>query len=252
MMDSLPVRDSDIRLEITFRRPRLNPGSLFIGYFRVSSLEEQIYGFAFEFELEYQIFDTEKAHLFTGINNNCWDGLCHTDLDYERVCMSLSSCQTNGKNVSYSNRSIIGYLKDTQELTTNRPDSILEVDIIPKNLIAINAAGKLLKVHGEKATIIIENVPYVPDTLTSVANVEAAPLFEAQLFPNPSDGKLWLQSNQPIQGLEIFDTKGQLQVQLTSLTTHLDISNQLDAGLYFVRFTDKQGRQKMQSLLIQP
>lgn len=57
---------------------------------------------------------------------------------------------------------------------------------------------------------------------------------DLRLYPNPSNSRFWIESKFPIEQLEIYNSIGQLQSQLTDPVFPIDISN-LQSGLYFAK-----------------
>ena len=83
---------------------------------------------------------------------------------------------------------------------------------------------------------------------------ETADMYELSMYPNPTEGWVFLSSNFPIGGrVELFDINGQIISckQLVGLqnTHNLNLPN-LPNGIYFLRFIDRNGYQYCKRLIL--
>ncbi|MEM9920941.1 MAG: T9SS type A sorting domain-containing protein [Bacteroidota bacterium] len=67
-------------------------------------------------------------------------------------------------------------------------------------------------------------------------------LFRTELYPNPTDGSLFIESEAAIQAIELYDTDGRLLLQSEpdASQTRLSLDGQ-KAGLYFLRIQTRRG-----------
>jgi hypothetical protein len=61
------------------------------------------------------------------------------------------------------------------------------------------------------------------------------------LFPNPSNGDLYIQSNINYNKIEVFSLQGQLVFSLKSGTSKIDVSN-FENGFYFIVLSNEIGQ----------
>lgn len=92
---------------------------------------------------------------------------------------------------------------------------------------------------GMKGTIIVQNALSIPD-------VALQPRFS--IYPNPSNGKFQLSCNSLLPSnncnIKVYDLRGQMvyECEVTDITSEIDLNN-LNPGIYFIRFSDGQSIQ---------
>jgi hypothetical protein len=80
----------------------------------------------------------------------------------------------------------------------------------------------------------------VADSTKNCSTVGIKEIFETKinkvtLYPNPSDGFIYIESENPIGHVQVFDVFGKLVLEKKSITVNrIDLSNQ-PSGIYFVK-----------------
>ena len=82
----------------------------------------------------------------------------------------------------------------------------------------------------------------------TLTNVEEPDQKEVRIFPNPTDGQIFLQNYEEIQALELLNMNGQM-IQNLSPAASLDISTH-NAGVYFLRIQTKDNQLSLQKVFI--
>ena len=170
--------------------------------------------------------------------------------DEEKGLVSTAICKTNLSEYFSSSILYFSFIQLRPDITTSNPDGILALDFKIKDAYAINAQGEYLNIRTYNHRIILTDVPVVQDSLTTTENIPALAAFEASLSPNPSTGSVYLQSNQRIQHLRVFDLQGRMRWQVDKPSTNAAFHLPLEAALYFVQFVDYDGQQVVQRLVV--
>ncbi len=78
------------------------------------------------------------------------------------------------------------------------------------------------------------------DDETGIEDNTAALSAMVNIFPNPTDNQLYIQTNEPIQQIDIFNINGQ-QINTTPLHDAVLSVGDLANGLYLLRITTENG-----------
>ena len=72
-----------------------------------------------------------------------------------------------------------------------------------------------------------------------------------QLFPNPSNGTIFIESEKPIKSLVVYDAVGQLVWKQSGIHQNKMTVEKLDAGLYFIKIVFANGPGEMAKVLVE-
>ncbi|MEL7534062.1 MAG: T9SS type A sorting domain-containing protein, partial [Bacteroidota bacterium] len=192
-----------------------------------SSLED-LYGFFFEFD-----YDTSLIRDIKLSSTNSWFGTEDNDmLGITRISAGrLGAVYVRIDGTDVDGYGEIGQLQIT--MASSLPDSF---DI---SLISVRQAG----IKRDESPINILGESLNQTIYTSSVGVERSAIAGLQIYPNPSEGKFVLQSEQYlIEGLSLYNTNGQILLKeaVGKYTWNADVSH-LPKGLYLLKVDTDSG-----------
>ncbi len=222
-------------------------------YFEVSTQGEAIYGYAVQYAFEGQLLDSQTSKIrylssnYLGYNDSL---LAIKAMDVTKGTLELALCKTTLRNASGNARNAELLIQLDSSIHTNRPDGTLTLHIELQDALVINAQEEVLRARPDKLSILLTDVPYIEDTTTTIDEITAS-TFEVHLYPNPSNGALYLSSNEAIERIEFFNVQGLSKLLLLSPTANIDIPRHLSAGLYIVQLTNNAGDSVLKRMVLQ-
>jgi hypothetical protein len=128
-----------------------------------------------------------------------------------------------------------------------------EYDTIPPVVVRLDSNGDTLLgssgnpiLDGNWNSLGVHNCNCAPASIATVANKE-----EVKLFPNPSNGIVYIKNTEEIVLVEVFNALGQRVIELkNSSKTLLSIDLENNKGVYFVKLTDKNGLSQSKRVVI--
>ncbi len=150
------------------------------------------------------------------------------DLDNDGDMDVISASFSDDKIAWYENLDGAGSFGDQQIITTNANGA----DFV--NFADLDDDGDIdiLSASAYDGTIAwYEHSP--------VLGINANNLLDFTIYPNPTSGKLTVQSNQTIKNIEVYTQLGQLILSAPN-KNEIDISS-LNSGIYFMKISDEKG-----------
>ena len=130
---------------------------------------------------------------------------------------------------------------------------MIEYDTIPAVIVRLDSNGDTLLggsgnpiLDGNWNSLGVHNCNCAPASISTIANKE-----EVKLFPNPSNGIVYIKNTEEIVLVEVFNALGQRVIELkNSSKTLLSIDLENNKGVYFVNLTDKNGFSQSKRVVI--
>jgi uncharacterized repeat protein (TIGR01451 family) len=159
------------------------------------------------------------------------------------------------------NISSLQVLSASHEMYTRNNDGVIEFVFENIQLAGSGGRGNILLKIKTLPTLTINdevdlqaniyfdfNFPIETNVANTAFEVLSTNTFETntdfEIYPNPSEGKLNLKSNTPIESITIFDLQGRMLISETTLEDlmmhQLDIS-QFNEGVYFIQIETSKG-----------
>lgn len=211
-------------------------------------LSEPIHGLTFEMQLDSQLIENFGGSLW--INRDSVFQY-NTTLTYEQSGTLGSIIDNNGPIVlsNYNGEdqtegflifNSTFYIKDNA--ATNNPDGRDTLRVRFFNVKAINAAGEMIDVGDMSDELILTNMTYDPNLISSQEELDDDN--SVLIYPNPVDDILTIKSAIDINGsVRITDISGRVVI-VTSLSggqeSHIDVSS-LETGIYLLSYRNDVG-----------
>lgn len=131
-----------------------------------------------------------------------------------------------------------------QDDITGKTDIFAEVEFDFDNIKMIDANGFELPVNKQDTTIIIQD-PVAVEEINAQSPV--------QVYPNPANSKLFIESSLDIEQITLYNSTGKIvhtQAGQQVYASAIDVSH-LPAGVYLINIKDKQGHTYMQRVVMQ-
>ncbi|MDP5011549.1 MAG: T9SS type A sorting domain-containing protein [Crocinitomicaceae bacterium] len=130
---------------------------------------------------------------------------------------------------------------------------MIEYDTIPAVVVRLDSNGDTLFgssgnpiLDGNWNSLGVHNCNCAPASVSTIANKE-----EVKLFPNPSNGIVYIKNTEEIVLVEVFNALGQRVIELkNSSKTLLSLDLENNKGVYFVKLTDKNGLSQSKRVVI--